>query len=153
MSESTSPDQPPSDGVPGHWVVLGMFAFAIVMTGLLWTYTKLHNAPFIPLRRALAEEYSRSAAPRVEGGRHRNGPMILRVVLNVDFDPTEPAEFVRERVAGIQARIIELARAHVEVQKYEDLQIFLVHLVPEGTPQRLEINLKVKDLPPPPAPR
>ena len=78
-----------SPGVPGHWVVLGMFAFAIVLTGMLWTYTKLHNAPFIPLRRALAEEFTRAAAPRVEGGRHRNGPMILRVIVKVEFNLNE----------------------------------------------------------------
>jgi hypothetical protein len=123
-----------------------MFLFGIAATGFLWTYSKLHNAPFVPLQRALVAEYSRSATPRVDGGRQRRGPMILRIVLAIDFNPNAAGDGIPERVQQMEARIIELAREHQDLSKYENLEIYLVHLVPEGEPERREIKRKISEL-------
>ena len=145
MNDEGNPYEPPT--IPGKVVVVGMFAFAILLTGTLWIYTRLHNAPFIPLRRALATEYGRPAAPRVEGGRHRKGPLTLRVVMTVDFDPSAQDAPSRDRVAAIDRRIIELARQHVDLAQYEILEINLIQVIPEGNSPRRELKLKVSELP------
>jgi len=143
-SEWNNPD--PDQGVPGSWVVIGMFVFGIIATGILWTYSRLHNAPFIPLRRALAEEFSRDAAPRVEGGRHHNGPMTLRVVMKLDFDPRSEDPEVVAKIHAIRDRIIELAWQQTRLQDYEILEIKLIQDVPEELPRRHEITLPVAEL-------
>jgi hypothetical protein len=147
MNENSSIARPKREpGVPGHWVVLGIFAFAILVTASMWTYMHFHHAPFRPLRQALTEEFSRKSAPRVEGGRHRHEPTLLRVVLNVDFNPTEDTPAVHEKVAHIEQRVIALAREHQQLEQYEKFQLFLVHPVPEQAPEQLEIKRDVADL-------
>ena len=143
-SSIARPDREP--GVPGHLVVLGIFAFAILVTASMWTYMYLHHAPFRPLRQALTEEFSRQSAPRVEGGQHRHEPTLLRVVLNVDFNPTADTPEVRQKVAHIEERVIALAREHQQLEKYEKFQLFLVHPVPEQPADQLEIKRDVADL-------
>jgi hypothetical protein len=133
-------------GVPGRWVVIAMFVFGLSATGFLWTYSKLHYAPFVPLQRALVAEFSRKAMPRVEGGRHRGGPMILRVVMTVDFDPNSELEGIPERVRQMESRIIELARQHQDLSKYEDLEIYLVHRISDSELQRHEFKHKIAGL-------
>ena len=145
MSNAGNPYEPTV--ISGKLVVVGMFAFAILLTGTLWIYTRLHNAPFIPLRRALATEFGRAAAPRAEGGRHRRGPMTLRVVMTVDFDPTAQDAPSLERVAAIDRRIIELARQHIDVSQYEFFEINLIQVIPEGESPRRELKLKMSELP------
>lgn len=141
---STVEDQEP--GVSGKWVVMGMFLFAILCTTALWTYSRLHNAPFIPLRRALATEIGRDYQPRVEGGRHKGGPMTLRVVLLVDFDPTATDAETVERVRRLDEQIIALARQHQRLEDYEIFEINLVHPVPEGEAQRRERVMHMREL-------
>jgi hypothetical protein len=141
MSNSELESIPQGREVSGKWVVAAMFAFAIVLTGFLWKYTQMHRAPFLPLRSALTKEFTKAASPRVEGGRHRRGPMTLRVVLNVDFDPSSKTDKTAKQVDQIASRIIELASQNLNLEPYEVIEIFLVQLVPEGTPQRLEIKL------------
>lgn len=143
-SSSVPPDREP--GVPGHWVVLGIFVFAILVTGSMWSYLHFHHAPFRPLRQALTEEFSRKAAPRVEGGQHRHEPTTLRVILNIDFNPTEDTPEVKNKVAHIEQRVIALAREHQQLEQYEKFQLFLVHLVPEHPADQLEIKHDVADL-------
>jgi hypothetical protein len=133
-------------GVPGHWVVLRIFAFAILVTGSMWMYLHFHHAPFRPLRQALTQEFSRQSAPRVEGGRHQNEPLLLRIVLNVDFNPTEDTPEVKQKVRHIEERVIALAREHQQLESYEKFQLFLVHPVPERPADQLKIEHDVADL-------
>jgi hypothetical protein len=51
-------------GIPGAWVVTGMFAFGLLATGVLFGYWHFHTAPFQELQMALAEEFP-GCSPRV----------------------------------------------------------------------------------------
>jgi len=131
----------PAGGVPGKYVVVAMFALAIALTGFLWIYTRLHRAPFIPLRTALVEEFGRASAPRVEGGRPRRGPMTLRVVLRTAFDPSLDDDATRAEIERVAERVVALARQHVEgFEQYEQFHFVLLKFdAPgDGTAPRFE---------------
>lgn len=91
-----------------------MFTFAIAATTILYVYWKLHIGPFLPIQRALAEEF-RGSRPRVEGGQrkmHKGTPRILRVTMKVDFDPdveTERSQALAQRAARFCAKRGDLA--------------------------------------------
>lgn len=127
--------------VPGRWVVLGMIGFGLVATGIIWGYWKLRLAPFLPLQQAIMREFPASY-PHVEGGRPKGGPPLLRIVIQVDFVPTENDE----RVPKIVARIIALAKENLNLAEYEDFELHLVHYVPEKAPERLTIKRKISAL-------
>lgn len=145
MADNLTEGEP---GVPGKWVVIGIFLFGMTATGILWIYSVMDRAPFVPMRRALAAAFSEECKPRVEGGRHRNGPLTLRVVLQVDFDPTIEEPDTVKRVAEMEQTIIRLARQHQNLEDYEILEMFLVQLVPEGEALRHETVLTVSEIPP-----
>lgn len=127
--------------VSGSRVVVGLFVFGILTTAGLWIYWKLHLAPFFPLQKSLAEAFEDSS-PRVEGGRHKNSPFTLRIVLQVPFQPVrgEPA------TESTIDRTIDLALRYPEIGKYEVLEIYLVHPVPEKMAERLKVEFKTGDL-------
>lgn len=127
--------------IPGRWVVLAMLAFGIIATGSLWIYSKFDLAPFLPLRKALYEEFPKSH-PDVRGGRTRGSPPKLRIVMQVDFPPSE----TDERVERIVARVIALAKRHADLRPYETLELFLVQYVPEKNSERIRIERKIADL-------
>jgi hypothetical protein len=135
----TSPPQ--FKTVSGRWVVIGMLAFGILTTGTLWVYSKLELAPFLPLRKALHEEFPQSK-PRVEGGRPRNQPPLLRVVMQVDFAPAEPDP----RVMKIFERVVALAKQHVNLAEFENFELHVVHYIPQKTPERILIERKISEL-------
>jgi len=138
-----SADQPPTERtIPGRWIVIGMFAFGIAATAGLWIYWKLHLAPFYPLQKALAEEFPKSL-PRVEGGRHKKSPPILRIVLQVTFTPNKDDSRVRD----MHERIVAVARQHHDLSQYETLEVYLVHPVPEREAERLKLEDRIAELP------
>jgi len=127
--------------VSGRWVVLAVLAFGIIVTGTLWIYSKLELAPFLPLRRALYAEFPKSK-PRVEGGRPRRMPPVLRVVMQVDFPPTQGDE----RVEKIVERVIALAKEHVDLARFENFELHIVYYAPEKRPERITIERKIREL-------
>ena len=127
--------------VSGRWVVIGLLAFGVVATGTLWIYSKLELAPFLPLRKALHEEFPESK-PRVEGGRHRNQPPLLRVVMQVDFTPSE----ADPRVTKIYERVVALAKQHVNLADYENFELHLVRYIPQQNPERILIERKISKM-------
>jgi hypothetical protein len=142
--EITTPSRP-SRKISGRWVVLSMFAFGIVATTGIWVYWKLHLAPFMPLQKALADEFPKSS-PRVDGGwkkgEFKTAPPTLRIVLRVPYLPDERDV----RVPATIDRVTTLARTHLDFTKYETLEIFLVNYVPEKTPQQYEFRRKISEL-------
>lgn len=80
----------PARSNAGRWIVVGMIAFAMTLTGACWVYWKLHVAPFLPLQQLLAGEFE-DCRPKVQGGQrkiHKSTPEILRITMKIDFDPT-----------------------------------------------------------------
>lgn len=117
--------------IAGKWVVIGMFAFAALMTAAMWIYWWLHVGPFVPLQRAILAEWEDSA-PRVEGGQrkmHRGTPRILRVTLKVPFDPAD--EENRPQLERRVERIRELAADTLDLATFEVLEVHLFQPMPE----------------------
>lgn len=107
----------------GRWVVLGLFAFGLLSTGIIWWYWEQHMEPFMPLQMALAEEFPDSS-PRVEGGReklHRHTPSILRVTMRVSFDPTAAEAPLDEMLT----RVAQVADEKIRLQDYENFELHL----------------------------
>jgi hypothetical protein len=127
--------------VSGRWVVLGMVAFGVIMTGAIWVYSKIELEPFQPLARAIKAEFPKSR-PHVKGGRPKNKPPLLRIVMQVDFAPSE----TDVRVKQIVDRVIALAKLHVDLAAYEKIEIHIVHYVPENNPERITIERQVSKL-------
>jgi hypothetical protein len=119
--DSSHAEKPP--GIPGYWVVAGMFVFGLIATGILFAYWHFHTAPFQELQAALAREFEGSR-PRVEGGQrkqHKETPRILRIILKVDFHPDED----KVRAERIADRVMDLAAKHHDVTAYDIAEIHL----------------------------
>ncbi|MEX0703546.1 MAG: hypothetical protein WD069_15735 [Planctomycetales bacterium] len=117
--------------IAGKWIVIAVFAFAILMTGAMWVYWRLHIGPFLPLQRAIVAEWPDSA-PRVEGGQrkmHQGTPRILRATLKVPFDPTDESR--KAELKRRVARIRELAAGTLDLARYDRLEVHFFHPVPE----------------------
>lgn len=149
QSDDSSPPQiyPPGDdtgGISGRWVILGILILAVGATAFEWNYTRMYRAPFIPLREAIAESFGREAKVKIDGGRNKRGPMTLRIVIDVPFDPT--AETEQKRTLEALQRLEKMAVDHVDLKEYEFIQIYLVQIIPEGTPKRLEHRRPIADV-------
>ena len=123
FSPSADQTPPKPQGIPGSYVVLGMFAFGILITGTLFAYWHFHTAPFQELQTALAEEFPGSR-PRAEGGQrkqHKDTPRILRIILKVDFPP----ESHKARCEQMADRVLELAEQHHGLEPYDLVEIHL----------------------------
>ena len=130
--ESTKPDLRFST-LSGRAVVIGMFAFAILLTLALRWYWNKHIEPFMPLQLALAERFADSS-PRVEGGQrkmHMNTPRVLRVTMRVAWDPTDESDETAERVAGDLDVILETAAQHLDLSIYHVLECHFFQPAPE----------------------
>lgn len=112
--------------VPGKWVVLGMLLLGIAATTVMYVYWDLHTKPFRPLTEAIGRTFAHSL-PKVEGGRHKKGPVTLRIVMRVPFPPEvdEPA------ATATITQLKELIRTHADLTGYERIQIHLIQMVPE----------------------
>ncbi len=84
MSQTTNPPQ--FNTISGRWVVIALLMFGIAATAVLWIYSKMELAPFVPLLKDLRAEFPESKA-QVKGGRHKREPPLLRVVMQVDYTP------------------------------------------------------------------
>jgi hypothetical protein len=151
-SPTSNPEDLPSPitteaTISGKWVVLAILSFGVFLTGFMWIYTYLSNKPFIPLRHAIIKEYSRATSPIVQGGKERGrGASILRIVMNVEFDPTEKTDGVPLKVAGIERRVAELARENLDLKEYERWEFFLVYYPPEALPKRWESKRDISEI-------
>jgi len=121
---------PDEKTIPGHWVVVGMLLFGILMTASLALYWEMYTRPFRPAQEAIAAKFPGSQ-PRVVGGRyksHKEGnPEVLRVVTRVDFDPSADEDRSRERAATLY----EIVSENVDLDVYKVLEIHLYQLLPE----------------------
>jgi len=118
--------------VSGKLVVIGMFAFGLFLTGLLYVYWDLHTRPFRPLQDAIVRAIPDSH-PRVVGGRyksHREGsPNILRIIVLVDYNPLEASN--ESRRDELARTVLDLARTHHDVSPYQQIGLHLEYRVPE----------------------
>jgi len=113
----------------GRKMVLAMFLFGGMTTAGLWLYWYYHYAPFRPLQEAIVAEFPGSA-PRVEGGQrkmHQHTPKILRITLQVKFDPNVRVA----RAEGVAQRLEELIRRHQDLSAYDKLEMYLFQRIPE----------------------
>lgn len=125
-------ERPAGRVVSGKLVVVGMFAFGVVLTALLYAYWELHTRPFRPVQEAIARAIPGSS-PRVIGGKyksHKEGsPNTLRMIIQVDYNPLEKAnEMVRDDLAR---KVLVLAKDHHDLTPYEKVELHLEHRIPE----------------------
>lgn len=113
-------------GIPGWWVVLGMFAMGIAATAVIFVYWDLHTKPFRPLTEAIGREF-RHSLPKVEGGRHKGTANTLRIAMRVPFVPMESTEETHQ----VANRVVELARTHADLPQFEVLEVHLIQVAPE----------------------
>lgn len=146
MTETPSPNAEPGarfvrPGIPGHYVVLGMLATGLLATATIFIYWELHTRPFRPLTEAIGREW-RHSLPKVEGGRHKGGPMTLRIAMRVPFSPDETTAET-QRVVN---RMVELAHDHSDWSRFEVLQIHLLQLAPERIAKEAVLRFEMSQL-------
>jgi len=118
----------------GTLVVAAMVGAGLLAALIIFLYWKARLGPHVPLIRALAVAFPRSA-PRVEGGDLPGETGVLRVILKVDYAPEESDP----RVAQAVEKVLELARAHAQPGKYQTLELYLVQYIPERAARRLRV--------------
>jgi len=135
VSERTGGVASPTSGSPavsGKLVVVGMFAFGLLLTGLLYAYWDLHTRPFRPLQEAIAKSIPGSM-PRVIGGKHkshlRGSLNTLRIIVQVDYNPLDASNEARRD--ELARTILDLVRTHHDVTPYERIELHLEHRIPE----------------------
>jgi hypothetical protein len=128
-------DAPPSSEAPqpvreisGRLVVIGMLLTGLVATGVIFVYWELHTRPFRPLTEAIGRTFEHSL-PKVEGGRHKGGPMTLRISLRVPFSPEADDAAAQEALRTL----FRLIREHQNLSSYGRVEIHLFQMVPEET--------------------
>jgi len=126
-----------ADSRTGRRTVLGIFAFGLLMVGMLWLYWELYTRPFRPLQKAIAAAYP-GTRPSVIGGRHKShqsgNPKTLRMVLQMpleDFNPAKAPEESEKRAL----ELVRLADQHVDLSTYELVEVHLVQRPPERPQQ------------------
>ena len=122
--------------VSGRAMVLGMIAFGMLTTATMWVYWTLHVGPFRPLQDAIAAAFPHSS-PRVDGGQrkmHKGTPKILRIVMRVEFDPVSETSRGEEVVTAVE----QIARKHLDMSQYEELDVYLFQGVPEQSVKQHE---------------
>lgn len=144
---STSPELPPSSesaasplrrdrapGLSGQKVVFGMFGFAALIVATLFAYWHFYTRPFRDVQVAIADVFPGSQ-PQVIGGKHKShksdARAELRIVVRVPSDP-------RVDVAaseGMALRLVGIAEKHHDLSRYQQVDVILVHRVPESEPQ------------------
>ena len=130
--------------ISGRKVVVVMFLFAIVVTGALYIYWKLHMAPFLPLQRQLDAAFEDSK-PQVEGGQskmNQGTPRVLRVTMKVPFDPVN--EDVRLKLWTEQVQ--QVIRDWPRFSNFDVLTIHSYHPLPEDEVRTVKQEWKVSEL-------
>lgn len=138
-ADAVPTSSPAKPGIPGWWVVLGMFALGILATAVIFVYWDLHTKPFRPLTEAIGREF-RHSLPKVEGGRHKGSANTLRVSMRVPFVPTESSPEA-QRVVN---RVVELAREHSDLSRFEVLEVHLIQVAPEQMAVQQTFELPVQ---------
>lgn len=110
----------------GRLTVIVMLLAGVLSTVAIFLYWDQHTRPFRPLRVAIGRTFEKSR-PLVEGGRNKGGPPSLRIAMTVLFDPNADDD----RAQAALRKVVELARAHVDLDKYEVLELNLLNFVPE----------------------
>lgn len=114
--------------ISGSAVVFGMLLLGSVATLVMYVYWDQHTKPFRPLTEAIGRTFKHSL-PKVEGGRHKRGPMTLRVALRVPFPPAENDPQTDELLEKVK----QLVRQYQNLDGYETVQIHLFQMVPEDS--------------------
>lgn len=128
----------------GRWVVVGLFLFAIVLTGTLWFYWKRHIAPYLPLQQALAKKFP-GCKPRVEGGQRKiqkSTPKILRITMKVEFDPTKH----KKRINLFADRVAAFVGGEIDLQAYNSLELHFYWPDPEKKIHEKTLEIDVAKL-------
>jgi hypothetical protein len=143
-SRANADDEEPTVGQSGRWVVVGVFAFALSLVGVMWLYLDRHTRPFRPLRQALAQEFEDSA-PKVEGGQTRiekGTPKTLRIIMRVPFNPNKEPDKANE----FAHRVARFAKSHHDLGQYDVIEIHLFHPVPEREIEKWSTEIDPTDL-------
>lgn len=131
----------PRPGIPGQYVVLGMFVVGLISTATIFLYWELHTGPFRPLTEALGREIPRSL-PKVEGGSSKGGPNTLRIALRVGFEP----DATKTETQEVANQVVQLARKHASLGEFELLQIHLLQLAPERFAKQLSLEYSAPEM-------
>lgn len=130
--------------ISGRAVVIGMFAFSVLVVGAMFLYWELYTRPFRPLQNAIVAAFPGSS-PRVIGGRHKRhkagSPETLRIVIQVDFDPTAN----QAKSEGYSGRLARLAAGHHDLSHYDVLEVHLIRRVPEQATQQWSVSRPVEE--------
>ncbi len=146
MSDLVTPSPsspPPSKTVSGKVVIIGMFLFASLATSLLWFYWYYHNAPFVPLQKALATEFI-GCQPRVDGGQrkmHLGTPKLIWVILRMPFKPDDD----KARSQKVAERVRDLVVEKLPPGEFEELTVRLFFGEPERVLHKVDTNFKLVD--------
>jgi hypothetical protein len=135
----------PERRVSGRAMVLGMLTFGVMTTTAMWVYWTLHTGPFRPFQDALAAAFPHSS-PRVDGGQrkmHKGTPMILRVVMRVDFDPTADSARGEKVVDSVE----QIGGQYLDLSSYEEMEVFLFQGVPEKDVRQQEFTRHLPSAP------
>lgn len=119
--------------ISGRTVVVLMFVLGILATAFLYTYWTLHLTPFMPLQEAIVREFPGSA-PRVNGGRkkiHKNTPMILRVAIKSEVDPTSEKPAEQQAMLHLRQRVEAMTRELQPLPGIEQLEVHVYKLLKE----------------------
>jgi hypothetical protein len=122
-----------------------MFAFGGIATAILWYFWYYHTQPFVPLQKAIAAQYPDSQ-PRVNGGQrrmHRDTPRLLWVVMRVTYHPIDDKPEAQATVD----KVIELARKHVDIAEYDQINVRLFRGDPENQLFKQDFEVSVRDDP------
>ena len=123
----------------GSWLVLVMLTLGLLLTGAMYTYLRFRTAPFVPLMREIEAEFPDSH-PRVEGGKprlDRPGDRILRVVMEVSFDPVGDSAEDRDAGDQIAAAVGQMAREQMNLHAYEVVELHLFRRVSQRIEERI----------------
>ena len=107
-----------------------MFAMGLTATSVMFAYWYWKMTPYKPLQQALVEEYGKTSAPRVDGGREKGkkkNPFILLVQMRASFDPTLEDAITTEKLEAMLNRTHELAAERIDLSTYEEYHLFLYH--------------------------
>lgn len=113
--------------ISGKLVVSGIFLMGVCATAMVFVYWDLHTRPFRPLTEAIGRRFKHSL-PKVEGGRHKKGPLTLRVSLRVPFPPEVDEHAAQETLVTVKT----LIRQHADITGYDEVQIHFFQMVPEA---------------------
>jgi hypothetical protein len=132
---------PPGREISGKLVVAGMILMGLTATAVMLIYWDLHTKPFRPLTEAIGRTFKYSL-PKVEGGRHKKGPMTLRIAMRVPFPPEVDEQSAQDTLAVVKG----LIRQHADLTGYEQVQIHFFHMVPEAAMKSRLFDLTPADI-------